>query len=76
MSIRETFSNSINLAVINHLTTFSESVFSEMQKLWRLSYFSKCSKFNLGFKTALKIERTFFVSEIIASELVSLDCLY
>ena len=34
-------------------------------------------KFKLDFKKALqKIPKKFFVSEIIASELVSLNCLY
>ena len=51
-----------------YLTTFSESVISELQKLWRSSFFSKCSKFNLDFKIGTKNKKKkFFVSEIIAS---------
>ena len=42
----------------------------------RVIFFSKFLKFNLdGQNEAKKIRKLFFVSEIIASELVSLDCL-
>ena len=37
-----------------YLTTFSESVISEIQKLWGSSFFSKYSKFNVDFKNAAK----------------------
>ena len=37
-----------------YLTTFSESIFSQTQKLWGSSFFSKYSKFNLNFKNAGK----------------------
>ena len=37
-----------------YLSTFSESVYSEIQKLWRSSFFPKCLKFNLDFKNAAK----------------------
>ena len=35
-------------------TTFSESVISEIQKLWGSPFFSKYSKFNLDFKNSAK----------------------
>ena len=88
MSIRQTFSNAIGLAVIIeydkgavmqistvlgkrlpccllkcpvkrdfldiYLTTFSESVISKLQNLWTSSFLSKCSKFHLDFKNAVK----------------------
>ena len=38
----------------NYLTTFSEPVISEIQKLWGSSFFSKYSKFNLLFGKAEK----------------------
>ena len=38
-----------------YLTMFSESVISEIQKLWRSSFFSKPSKFQIDFKNAAKI---------------------
>ena len=37
-----------------YLTAFSESVISQIQKLWEWSFVSKCSKFELDFKNALK----------------------
>ena len=37
-----------------YLTTFSESVISEMQKLWGSSFFSKYSKFKQDFKIAAR----------------------
>ena len=43
-----------------YLTTFSESVFSETQKLWRSCFDSKCSKFNIDFKNAAKNWEKFF----------------
>ena len=36
------------------VTTFPGSVISEMQKLRGSSFFSKCSKLNLNFKTSAK----------------------
>ena len=59
-----------------YLTTFSESVISERQKLWRSAFYSKCLKLNIDFKIHEKIEKKFFVSKIIPCELVSLTCLY
>ena len=44
-----------------YLTTFSESVISEIQKLWGSSFFSKYSKFDVNFKIATKNwEKVFF----------------
>ena len=37
-----------------YLTTFSESVTLKIQNLWGLSFYSKCSKFNVDFKNAAK----------------------
>ena len=45
-------------------------------KTMKVIFFSKCLGFKLNFKNAAKIEKKFIVSEIIASELVSLKCLY
>ena len=42
------------------LTTFSESVISEIQKLWRSSVFWKRSEFQLDFKNAAKNLEIFF----------------
>ena len=43
-----------------YLTTFSESVISEIQNLWRSSFFSKYLKFHLDFKNVGKTcEKTF-----------------
>ena len=36
----------------------------------------KCLKFHIGFKNGKKIQKKFFVFEIIGSELVALNCLY
>ena len=107
MSITETFSNSIDLAVIKeydkghvmqistvfghvyHIEVSSETwlfrhlsnyVFGirnlENTKSMTVTFFSKFLKFNLDFKNAAKTEKRFFVSEKIASELVSLNNLY
>ena len=43
-----------------YLTTFSESVISEIQKLCGSSFFSKCSKFGLNFKNAEINSENFF----------------
>ena len=59
-----------------YLTTLSESVISEIQKLWGSSFLSKYLKFNLDFKNAAKIWENVFVSDIISSELVSLNSRY
>ena len=41
------------------------------------SFFETCLKFNVNFKNAnKKIQKKFFVFEIIPSELVALNCLY
>ena len=50
-----------------YLTTFSESVISEIQKLWRSSFFSKFSKLNLDFENAAKNGEKSFFSQIISS---------
>ena len=111
MSIRETFSNSIELTgigkydkgdvmqiwtVLGHvyyvasrrgslkrhfldiyLTTFAESVTSKIQNVWGLSFPSKCLKFSLDFKNAAKTEKKKnHVSDIFASDMVSLNCLH
>ena len=55
-----------------YLTTFPEPVISEIQKEWRSPFSSKWLKLNLDLKNAEKN----FLFEIIASEFVSLDCLY
>ena len=39
-------------------------------------FFSKYSKFNVAFENAAKTREKFLISEIIASELVSLNCLH
>ena len=59
-----------------YLSTFSESVILETQKLWGSSLFPKYSKFNLDFKIAAKNTVKTFLAEITPSELVSLNCLY
>ena len=43
-----------------YLTTFLESAISEMQKLWGHHFFSKCLKFNIDFKNAVKISEKVF----------------
>ena len=58
------------------LTTFSEFLISELQKLWGSSFFTKVWNFSWNSKKQQKIEKKFFISEIIASELWSLNCLY
>ena len=45
-------------------------------KSMRVIFVSKCSKFNRDLKNFKKSEKKFFVSEIITSELISLNCLY
>ena len=44
---------------IIYLTTFTEFVISEIQKLWGSSFYWKCLKFNLDFKNAAKKWETF-----------------
>ena len=39
-------------------------------------FFGKCSKFNIDFKNAKKIQKKFFVFEIIVPEFVALNCVY
>ena len=47
-----------------YLTTFSQSVISEIQKLWRSSFDSKCLKFNTDFKNGAKnSEKVFCFSD-------------
>ena len=43
-----------------YLITFLESVISETQNLWALSFFSKRSKFQIDLKNGPKIEKKFF----------------
>ena len=58
----------------NHV--FRVRIFAN-EKAVRVIFFSKYSKFNLDFRIAAKNwEKVFFVSEIIACELVSLNFLY
>ena len=59
-----------------YMTTALESLISEIQNLWGSSFFSKYLKIKVDFKNAAKIGKTLFFSEIIASELVSLNCVY
>ena len=42
----------------------------------RVIFLEKCLKLNIDFETAKKIDNFFFVFEILASELVELNCLY
>ena len=47
-----------------YLTTFSEFVIWEIQKLWGLYFFSKCSKFEIDIKNLAKIwEKLFSFSD-------------
>ena len=39
-------------------------------------YFSKCSKFNVDSKNAIKIDKKFLIFQIIAFELVAVNSLY
>ena len=58
------------------LSRFSQSVMAEIQKLWG-SFFFKIFKILMQIlKKQKKILKNFLVSERIASELVSLNCLY
>ena len=80
ISLRENFSNSIALTVINKYgktygPRLTESVTSKILQLWGSSFFGKCSKLNLNLNIAKKIEKKFFVSEIIASENVAINSL-
>ena len=45
-------------------------------KTMRVIFFSKRLKFQIDLKNGPKIEKKFFVSAIIASELLSLNCSY
>ena len=59
-----------------YLTTFSESVISEIQKLWGWSFFPKCLKFKLNFKAAAKNwEKVFFWHNCISTGIVKLSLL-
>ena len=61
----------------NYLTTlFGVRNFGNTSAI-RVIFVSKCSKFNVDFKNAKKkFRKTFFVPQIIAYELVALNCLY
>ena len=57
-----------------YLTTFSEYVISEIQKLWGSSFFSNCTKLNLDFKNS---EKSFFFWEnCISIGIVKLSLLW
>ena len=43
-----------------YLTTFLESVTSEIEKLWVSSFFSKCLKFNLDFENSARNSEKLF----------------
>ena len=63
--------------LFRHLSDYvSEIPNFENEKLSGSSFFSKFIKFNLDFKNAAKSQKNVTFSEIIASELVSLNCLY
>ena len=51
-----------------YLTTFSEYVIFEIQKLRGSSFFPKCTKLNLDLKNVAKNWEKSFVFEIIAFE--------
>ena len=61
-----------------YLTTFSEYVISEIQKLWGSSFFSNCTKLNLDFKNSAKnSEKSFFFWEnCISIGIVKLSLLW
>ena len=59
-----------------YVTTISESIILEVQNISTSSFLSKYLKFNLDFKNAVNTFEKCFVFEIIASELVLLNCLY
>ena len=59
-----------------YLTTFSESVISEIKNLWGSSFFLKDSKFHAAIRNSEKNENKFFIAEIIAPELLSLNFPY
>ena len=52
-----------------------EPVVPEIHQGSRSFLFDKCIKFKIGFKKAKKKKKKYFVFEIIASELVPLNCL-
>ena len=61
-----------------YLTIFLGAVFPEIHKLGGTSFFGKCLKFNIDFKNEKKkkIEKKFFVFQIVAAEFIALNCLY
>ena len=59
------------------LTTFFRAINFENTSTMIIIFFGKSAKFNRDFKNAnKKLRKTIFVFEIIASELVALNCLY
>ena len=48
----------------------------EIHELQGSSFFEQCIKYKIDFENAKKTEERFSVFEIIASELVTLNCLY
>ena len=62
--------------LFRHLSDYvSESLTSKIQTLCKSSFSSKCLKFNLDFKNPVKTKKKINVSDIFASDLVSINCL-
>ena len=60
-----------------YLTTFfGVRQFKNTFRLWGSSFFEKVQKLNLNIENAKKIEKIFFVSEIVASQIVPANCVY
>ena len=59
-----------------HLAMCSESESSPKQNLWRSAFFQKFQILIYISIMQKKIQKKLFVSEMIASELVSLNCPY
>ena len=63
--------------IFKHLSDYVFGVRTfEITKSMRVTFFPKCSKFNLDFKHGANNLEKVFVSAIIVSELVLLNCLY
>ena len=58
-----------------YLTAFSKSVIAEIQKLWGHLFFQNVENFRQISKIKKTIEEKFFASQIVISELVSLNYL-
>ena len=59
-----------------YLTIYFGANFSRNTSATMIIFFVNILKFNIDFKNRKKIQKEFFVFEIIASELVALNCLY